>query len=60
MPEDYERYASDMARASAKASLDALSRQVYELNKRIAQIESRLASEKKDQLTSGMAWRDSM
>lgn len=60
MPEDYERYAADMARASAEASLEALRRQVWELNKRITQIESRLASERKDRLTSGMAWRDSM
>lgn len=60
MPEDYERYAADMDRASAKASLDALRRQVCELNRRIAQIESRLESERKGRLTSGMAWRDSM
>lgn len=60
MAEDYSRYAADMDRASAKASLDDLRRQVWELNKRIAQIESRLASERKDRLTSGMAWRDSM
>lgn len=43
MPEDYERYAADMAKAGAKASLDALARQVYELNRRVDQIESRLA-----------------
>ena len=60
MPEDYRRYAADMARASADASLEDLKRQVWELNRRIAQIESRLESERKDRLTSGMAWRDSI
>lgn len=53
MPEDYERYAADMARASAKASLDDLRRQVWELNKRIAQIESRLASTGRDPVPTG-------
>ena len=60
MAEDYSQYAADMARASAQASLDALRRQVCELNRRVDQIESRLESERKDRLTSGMAWCDSM
>jgi uncharacterized protein YceH (UPF0502 family) len=60
MAEDYSRFAADMARASANASLDALRRQVCELNRRVDQIESRLASERKDQPISGMAWRDSI
>lgn len=60
MAEDCTRYAADMARAGTEASLEALKRQVWELNRRIAQIESRLESERKDRLTSGMAWRDSM
>lgn len=38
----------NMARASADASLDALRRQVDELNKRVNQIELRLASAGKD------------
>ena len=60
MAEDYGRVASDVARAFTQASLDALRRQVADLNRRVAQIESRLESERKDRLTSGMAWRDSM
>jgi hypothetical protein len=60
MAEDYSRFAADMDRAIANASLDALRRQVWELNRRVDQIESRLASERKSQLTSGMARCDSM
>jgi hypothetical protein len=53
MPEDYERYAADMARVSADASLDTLRRQVRELNRRVDQIEARLASTGKEPVPTG-------
>lgn len=43
MAEDYERYAADMARAGTDVSLNDLRRQVCELNRRVTQLESRLA-----------------
>lgn len=57
MPEDYDRFAADMARASANASLDALRRQVCELNRRVDQIESRLMSAGKDPAPTGTCYQ---
>lgn len=56
MAEDYSRFAADMARASANASLDALRRQVCELNRRVDQIESRLASTGRDPVPTGTCY----
>lgn len=53
MAEDYPRFAADMAKASMEASLDALRRQVYELNRRVDQIESRLAPAGRDPVPTG-------
>ena len=44
MAEDYIRYAADMARARAEASLDALRRLVDDLNRRVDRIEACLAA----------------